>query len=398
MTWDTPVVDILPTFSVADPDLTQEIVVEHLVCACTGVPRRDFELLFRAADLSAQDIVESLGTFEFFTDFGEAFQYSNQMVATGGYVATLAAGGSYNTLYDDYVAIMHERVIDPLGMDQTTFSFEEVVNNGNYAMPYGATLLGDYELLPLTVEEFATPIAPAAAVWSTVNDMAKYVIMALNEGAAPDGTLIVSPESLHHLWEPQIDITADVSYGLGWIIEDYHGQTVITHGGNTLGFSSDIAFMPEAGLGIVVLTNQQASALPDAIGYQLIELLFEQEDELDAQIDYALEQAETSIAELEAELEADIDPATIEPYLGHYVNEALGDITIEMQVDVPVMDVGEFVIDFSLYTGDDDEKVDTYMFTNAPLAGLTFLFDDQDGEPVVVLGAGLTEYIFTRAD
>src|SRR5690606_10482055 len=102
MQWDTPVVEILPEFEVADPTLTEQMTVRNLVCACTGVPRRDLELLFNANELSAEEIVESLATFEFFTDFGEAFQYSNQMVATGGYVAAAAAGGEYGNLYDAY--------------------------------------------------------------------------------------------------------------------------------------------------------------------------------------------------------------------------------------------------------------------------------------------------------
>ena len=73
MSWDTPVVQILPQFRVADAQLTQRITMRNLVCACTGVPRRDLELFFNADELSAEEIVRSLATFEFFTDFGEAF-------------------------------------------------------------------------------------------------------------------------------------------------------------------------------------------------------------------------------------------------------------------------------------------------------------------------------------
>ena len=102
MEWDTPMVEVLPTFALADSQLTREITARNLVCACTGVPRRDFELLLNYDDLSAEDIIESLATFELFTDFGEAFQYSNQMVATGGYVAAAVVGAEYGSLYDGY--------------------------------------------------------------------------------------------------------------------------------------------------------------------------------------------------------------------------------------------------------------------------------------------------------
>ncbi|MBN2471732.1 MAG: beta-lactamase family protein, partial [Anaerolineae bacterium] len=70
MAWDTPVTDILPSFKVADPDVTAAITMENLVCACTGVPRRDVEIIFNSAGTTAESMIESLSDFEFFTDFG----------------------------------------------------------------------------------------------------------------------------------------------------------------------------------------------------------------------------------------------------------------------------------------------------------------------------------------
>ncbi|TVR96497.1 MAG: class A beta-lactamase-related serine hydrolase, partial [Trueperaceae bacterium] len=100
--WDTPVVEVLPEFAVADPELSESMVMWNLVCACSGVPRRDLELMFNADEMSAEDIVESLATFEFFTDFGEVFQYSNQLVGTGGYAAAAADGAAWGELWQGY--------------------------------------------------------------------------------------------------------------------------------------------------------------------------------------------------------------------------------------------------------------------------------------------------------
>jgi hypothetical protein len=63
--WDTPVVEVLPQFAVADPALPQQITMRNLVCACTGVPRRDLELFFNADELGAEGIIESLQSFQF---------------------------------------------------------------------------------------------------------------------------------------------------------------------------------------------------------------------------------------------------------------------------------------------------------------------------------------------
>src|SRR5690606_17252205 len=125
--WDTPVVELLPRFAVADEELTQQITVRNLLCACTGVPRRDLEFLFNYGELSAEGIVESLRTFEFFTAFGEAFQYSNQLVATAGYAAAAAAGAAYGQLSDGYREALAERVLEPIGMANTTLDFAEVL-------------------------------------------------------------------------------------------------------------------------------------------------------------------------------------------------------------------------------------------------------------------------------
>src|SRR5690606_25192860 len=126
---------VLPQFAVADPELTETMAVRHLVCACSGVPRRDLELAFHYGHLTAEDIVESLRSFEFFTPFGEAFQYSNQLVATGGYVAAAADGAAFGELFEGYAASLERRVLKPIGTNDPTLSIDQVVSRGEYAFP-----------------------------------------------------------------------------------------------------------------------------------------------------------------------------------------------------------------------------------------------------------------------
>src|SRR5690606_24417285 len=112
---------------VQSEELSESITVANLVCACTGVPRRDFELLFNANELTAEAVIDSLATFEFFTEFGEAFQYSNQLVATAGYVAATSTG-EYGNLYQAYLDLMQTRLFDPLSMSRTVISLDEIAN------------------------------------------------------------------------------------------------------------------------------------------------------------------------------------------------------------------------------------------------------------------------------
>ena len=394
-TWDTPVVQVLPEFRVADAEVTERITMENLVCACTGVPRRDFEWIFNASELQAEDVVESLADFEFFTDFGEAFQYSNQMVATAGYLAALAAGGEYGQLYEDYLALFQERILDPMNMDQSTFSFEEVAASDNYATPYGVLPSGEMAELPLTTEAILIPMAPAGALWSNVLDMASYLNTELNDGMTPDGTQLVSAENLAATWEPQIDISADASYGLGWVVEDYEGVLVISHGGNTFGFTSELAFLPDADLGISILTNQQGSALNQIVRYRLLELLFEQEPKIDELLEFQLDLIAEAQGEFADSLVDEIDRESIEPYLGAYTHEALGDVMLEWEDDRLFLDVGELRTE--IRASEDEEEEIRYITVTPPLTGLPVEFSqDEDGNPTITFGIGVVEYIFEQ--
>jgi len=398
MDWDTLVIDILPTFTVADPNITQQITVRNLVCACTGVPRRDAELLFNANDLSAEDIIESLADFEFFTDFGEAFQYSNQMVATGGYVATLAAGGEYGNLYDDYLALMQERILSPIGMTSSTFSLEDAQTSPNHATPHGMTLTGEYVTIPLSREALVTPVAPAGTLWSNVLDMGCYLITELNEGVAPDGTPVVSAENLAVTWEPQVAITADASYGLGWIVDEYKGLLMLQHGGNTLGFTSDLAFLPEIDMGISVLTNQYGSILNQAVRFRLLELLYQQEAEFDELIQFYIDRTEEALAELNAQIVDSVDPEAVTPYIGVYTNDALGEIIIALDNDdVLTLDAGEFLMEL-LPKVDEEGKIEAYRSVTPGLGGEFQFSEDDDGNPIIIIGEGAYEYIFDKVE
>ena len=405
MNWDTPVIEILPSFAVADPDVTQTITMENMVCACTGVPRRDLELIFNSDELTAEGTIESLSTFEFFTDFGETFQYSNQMVASAGYLTALAAGGEYGSLYEAYVSLLEERVFEPLAMDATTFSFEEALASDNYAIPYGLFTDFTFAPLPFEVEEaFLDPIAPAGAAWSNALDMAQYMIMQLQEGVAADGTRIVSAENLAHTWQPQVAISASDEYGLGWIVSDYHGLQMLSHAGNTLGFTSEFAFLPERDLGVVVLSNQRISFLNAAVRSRLFEMLFELPYTADEETQFSFNLFRDQYAEIADDIERTVEPEIAGLAVGSFSNDALGDVTVSLSGDgVLIFDAGEFESELWRYAAEDaaadDEETITFMLYDPPLNGLGVRFErDEAGIYQMILGGGVAEYPFERVD
>jgi CubicO group peptidase (beta-lactamase class C family) len=392
--WNTPAIQILPSFKVADPLLSQSITMKNLVCACTGVPRRDFEFILNAKQLGAEQTVQSLGSFEFYTKFGEAFQYSNQMVATGGFIAALAAGSSQNLMFN-YQTQLQKRVLRPVGMNDTTLSFATVTERSNYAQPNGLGIDGNLQALKLETEKVLLPVAPAGSHWSTVGDMARYLVMQLQQGVSSTGKRVVSSQNLLTTWQPQVPVSAQSSYGLGWFVDQYKGLPVIHHGGNTLGFTSDLAFLPERGLGIVILTNAQgANFFTETVRARFMEMLFEQSAEsLDGVLFY-LQQKQKALDEAKYKPEEQpkaIVSSDFAQYLGQYHNTKLGSMRISIQNDQLYADFGEFS---SLLKTVNAEGKPLLILNDPPLAGVTF--DIDLAKQTLSLRAGAERYDFKR--
>lgn len=397
MTWDTPAVELFPDFRVLDPGLSETITMRNLVCACTGVPRRDYELAFNFRDMTAEDTVDSLADFEFFTNFGEAFQYSNQMVAAAGYIAGQTATGQQGNLMAEYATALQERVLDPIGMADTTIDFDAIRARGDYAIPHGLRVTSDLAPIGLEVEEFLLPIAPAGGQWSTLNDMLRYMVTQLHDGVAPDGKQVVSSENLLETRKPQIGVSADTSYGLGWMVGDYKEQPLISHGGNSIGFSTEFTFLPASDLGVVVITNGQATNFYNgAIVARLLELVFEQPDEITAKMEYYLQQIAEQRAETAEQLLDQVDEAAVTPFAGAYTNDALGEIEVTLENGELLLDTGDFRTGLLPYL-DDDGTLYRYLFASPPLAGLTVQLLEEEGAPVIVVGEGAVSYRFTQA-
>jgi CubicO group peptidase (beta-lactamase class C family) len=397
MTWDTPAVELFPSFRVKDSELTETITMRNLVCACTGVPRRDIEWLFNFNTLTPADTVALLADFEFYTDFGEAFQYSNQMVGTAGYIAGQVAQGNNGDLAGDYAKALQERVLDPMDMVSTTLSFEEVLSAGNYAIPHTQMLDTTYQPISMDLERSLETIGPAGAHWSTLNDMARYMITQLADGVAPDGTQVVSAENLNVTREPQIAMNANSSYGLGWMVSSYRGQPAITHGGLTLGFTSEFTFLPDADLGVIVLTNARLSTVFNAnVIVRLLELVFEQEPQVERELDFYLEQMARQVSELEERIGDSVDEATVQPFLGSYTSPVLGDAELSLQDGKLLLDVGEFVTEL-LPASNPDVQFEGYVMVSAPVQGSPVrLVEDENGAPQLIFISGAEEYVFTQ--
>jgi CubicO group peptidase (beta-lactamase class C family) len=367
--WDTPAKQIYPSFRVASATLSSQITLRNLVCNCIGTERRDFEILLNGNTLNASDVINSIATYPLQQPLGQSFLYNNQLVATGGYIAALAGAGGGTDLLKNYSDQLRARVLQPIGMNTTTTSFDTVTQRKNYATPHGLTLEYVQTPIPVSLNKWATAIAPAGGMWSTAEDMARYAITQLNRGVSPSGNRVVTAANLETTWTPQVALNSSVSYGLGWYVSTFEGKRGLQHGGNVYGFTSELSFFPDDGVAVVVLSNADNSLLPAFARARALELLFDLPNTATAS---ALTQAivpTKSTYTTVSLLSTAVPNAEVSSYIGNYSNTDLGGATLSYANGVFFINFGEFKTELVKYI---ENGVTYYVTADPPAALLLF--------------------------
>jgi len=252
MDWDDPVTKYLPYFqmNIESSNETAELTLRDVLSHRTGFTRMG--LLIASGQIPREEVLLDATEAEPYVPFREEWYYSNVMYMSAGVAAGKAEGTDWDTL-------VTERIFEPLGMNSTTTSVTQAETDSRLASGYlWDEDLQDYEYKPMRNVD---NIGPSGSINSNVIDMAQWLRLQLNRGEY-EGRRLISEENLLETWTTQIDITENVGYGMGWMIQEWEGQPVIEHGGNVDGFSAQVAMLPEANLGFVILTNASVSPLP----------------------------------------------------------------------------------------------------------------------------------------
>lgn len=340
--WSTPVTELLPGFTLADEETTRRLQIQHTACACTGMPREDLSFIFKYSGITAEQRIEQMKEMRPTTGFGETFQYSNWLVMAGGYAAARAFSPTGN-LEPAYRDAMRELVLGPLGMKDTVFEIRETATK-EAASPHAVGFNGQAEALPLAIEGGVSSVAPAGAAWSNVLDLARYLLVELGEGSLPDGTRVIGKETLLRRRQKGIKINDKAFYGLGLFIDEEQGLNLLGHGGNTLGFSSDLFFIPEKRLGVVVLTNLAgANLFLGAVRQKLLEIEFGAKPRAEQLMTFGAQKRKDWIKKLHERVTEDPRKTTwLKEWVGEYENERLGRLRIQAISDGYEMDIGEW--------------------------------------------------------
>jgi CubicO group peptidase (beta-lactamase class C family) len=390
--WDTPITKLFPSFALGDPDATSRVTMAHTVCACTGLPRWDMEFIFEWEKSTPQSRIELMRAMKPTTGFGETFQYSNLMVAAGGYVAARTTGRS-SDLRRGYVDTMNAEVLQPLGMTATALDIDVAVKR-EHASPHSRTSTFDAQRIATETERGVDSVMPAGGAWSNVRDISRWLLLELGKGAV-NGKQIVSEANLLERRKPRVKINARQSYGLALFIDESRGLQAIGHGGNTFGFTADANFFPEHDLALVILTNAQASnSYTSAVRRKLIELLLDADEEAEKGFAFGVRQLEENIKKQLEEISMKPDPAFIEPCLGTWTNPRLGIIDIRREGAGFTLDAGEW----KAPVGEHKDRSGTrrIILTGPPFSGLTFWPQTSDGKTTLLFETAQQKYLFER--
>ena len=237
---EDPVAKYLPTTVKVQSRNGKQITLLDLATQSSGLPRlpnnmRPADFTNPYADYSVQQLYDFLSSYTLTRDPGEQYEYSNLGVGLLGHVLALKGGKSYE-------AILRERILDPLGMNDTRI---EMTPSMKQRMAQGFDAQGT----PTHTWDLPT-LAGAGALKSTANDLLKFLAANLDSTSTSVGKALAFAKVARH----DADRPGN-SIGLAWHIVDVFGTRAIWHNGGTGGFRTFIGMDDVRHRGVIVLTN-----------------------------------------------------------------------------------------------------------------------------------------------
>lgn len=248
---DDPAVKHLPWFKVPNPFPTAPpITVEHLLTHTSGLSREaPFDAWTTHQFPTREELRVSMPRVTVISPPGKTYRYSNLGVALLGEIVAAASG-------ETWAGYVRAHITAPLGMTSTT----------------GAPTPAEIASLPRqhrrkqadgsrgTLDYYETgAIAPAAAIVSTLEDLARFAAFQLTAdpaGPPAGGAQVLSGPTLAEMHRPHfVNGKWTGGRGLGWGVSRREGRTYVAHGGWIGGHRADVILDPDRGLAAVALTN-----------------------------------------------------------------------------------------------------------------------------------------------
>lgn len=369
---DKPVRNYIPELKFYNDEMNDHITLRDMMSHRTGLPRYDLAWYLFPTH-SRDSLMQRIQYMEPSAGIREKWQYNNFMFMMQGVVVEKITGKSW----EDNI---REKIFQPLGMSSSDASLEEWRKSNDESMGYD---LKDDSILKKMNHYDIAAMSPAGSINSSVNDMAKWVTLWIHGGNL-GGKEILPSTYVNDAITVQMATGGGVpdkempdlyfsGYGFGWFLSSYRGHYRVEHGGNIDGFSASTSFYPTDSIGIIVLTNQNGSAVPSIIRNlmtdRMLELkYFDWSNYLKSKEDSAKAKAKKAETKEIAGNKTITKPShTLKDYEGNYTNPGYGTFTITMKndsffVQTPKMNLWMQHKDYDLFTlwpQDDDKSIDT---------------------------------------
>jgi CubicO group peptidase (beta-lactamase class C family) len=301
----------------------------------------------------------------------ETFLYNNLMFSAVGHIIELKSGKTW----EDFV---RDRELTPLEMNATTYTIAEMLKHPDHAVPFREKR-DSFELYKINYYEDTQGVAPAGGIISNIEDMSHWLIALMNDGKY-DGKQVLPADVLKATMQPSIGLPNTMGealgywellndeYGMGRGIASYRGHLLTDHGGDLPGFHSQVSFMPNEKIGVIVFViGDHAAPLYNVVSYNVFERLLGMDPT--PWSDRLLKQrlaGKKAGTEARAKAGADRIPNTkpshaLADYVGEYENPAYGILKIGLQGDQLQFNFHEFQFPMSHFHYDrfdtpDDEQ------------------------------------------
>jgi CubicO group peptidase (beta-lactamase class C family) len=279
LAWDDPVTKHLPDFQMYDAYVTHEMTVRDLLTHRSGLGLGAGDLLWwPTTNFSTDEIIHKLRYIHPATSFRSSYAYDNLLYIVAGKIVAAKSGKKWGET-------IRERILQPVGMTSTTTSLAE--NAGNPDVANAHSKINDKIA---AVKAMPVPNAVGAVGINTnAEDIARWMNVLLaggRVGTDADGkeVRLYSAKQARELWtaqtpmrisEPDPKLAATrpnfLAYGLGFQLRDWQGRLIAMHSGALQGFYSKVVLVPDAKVGIAILTNAESGGSLNALQYQLLD-------------------------------------------------------------------------------------------------------------------------------
>ena len=328
----------LPELEFYNDELNTQVTILDMVSHRTGLPRHDFSWYLFPTE-NKDSLLARVKYQKPFTGIRQQWYYNNFMYLAQGIITEKLTGKSW----EDNI---RERFFKPLQMTTSNLSIEELQQHSNISKGY---TLENFESSVEVPYYNIAAISPAGSINSSAKEMANWVKVWLNDGKLDD-VQILPKKYIDKAVNPLMLVGGGItdkefpdqhlnSYGYAWFNSSYKGHYRLEHGGNIDGFSANVSFYPTDNIGIVVLANQNGSALPGLVRDTIAdELLNVNKTDWISHYNKLLDQVkERQKKQKENKEETNVSNTTpthsLTEYTGKYTHKGYGTFNIEVRND-----------------------------------------------------------------